>query len=289
MTVVLALLQSTGLVFLFHTRQLDQPGQRRHLPAATFTAADVALIVLTLTAGTALIMWLGELITQRGIGNGMSILIFTSVISRLPQRGQRDPASRAARRSSSSILRHRPRDHRRGRVHRAGPAADPRPVREAGGGPAGCTGGSSTYIPLKVNQAGRHPDHLRVVGAVLPDAACQNVIHARVVPELREQLPHQPASLDVHGHLRPAGGVLRVLLHGHRVQPGGHRRQHPEVRRVHPRHPARAARRPSTSNASSPASRCPGALFLAVDRAAAVDRPRVLWTSSSSRSAARRS
>jgi preprotein translocase subunit SecY len=40
-----------------------------------------------MTAGTALIMWLGELITQRGVGNGMSILIFTSVISRLPFEG----------------------------------------------------------------------------------------------------------------------------------------------------------------------------------------------------------
>src|SRR5207247_1081067 len=47
----------------------------------------VALMVITLTAGTAMIMWLGELITQRGIGNGMSILIFTSVISRLPAQG----------------------------------------------------------------------------------------------------------------------------------------------------------------------------------------------------------
>ncbi|HET9250446.1 MAG TPA: preprotein translocase subunit SecY, partial [Actinomycetota bacterium] len=47
-----------------------------------------ALIVLTLTAGTAMIMWLGELITQRGVGNGMSILIFTSVISTLPFEGR---------------------------------------------------------------------------------------------------------------------------------------------------------------------------------------------------------
>ena len=38
------------------------------------------MIILTWTAGTALVMWLGELITQRGIGNGMSILIFTSVV-----------------------------------------------------------------------------------------------------------------------------------------------------------------------------------------------------------------
>ena len=42
---------------------------------------------MVMTAGTALIMWMGELITQRGIGNGMSVMIFTSVISRLPSQG----------------------------------------------------------------------------------------------------------------------------------------------------------------------------------------------------------
>jgi len=41
-------------------------------------------VVLTLTAGTALLMWMGELISQRGIGNGMSMIIFASVVSRLP-------------------------------------------------------------------------------------------------------------------------------------------------------------------------------------------------------------
>ncbi len=78
MTVVLALLQSTGLVFLFNNQ---------FQVVKVFDAQHVAVIVLTLTAGTACIMWLGELITQRGIGNGMSILIFTSVISRLPSEG----------------------------------------------------------------------------------------------------------------------------------------------------------------------------------------------------------
>src|SRR6266545_2756464 len=78
MTITLALLQSTGLVFLFHNQF--------HV-IRSFTAPRVALIVFTLTAGTAMIMWLGELVTQRGIGNGMSILIFTSVISRLPAQG----------------------------------------------------------------------------------------------------------------------------------------------------------------------------------------------------------
>jgi preprotein translocase subunit SecY len=56
-------------------------------PPGTFTVPRVGLIVLTLVAGTATIMWMGELITQRGIGNGMSVLIFTSVISRLPSEG----------------------------------------------------------------------------------------------------------------------------------------------------------------------------------------------------------
>jgi preprotein translocase subunit SecY len=83
-TVVLALLQSTGIVFLFHSGQSGIPDI---FPVGTFTAANVGLIVLTLTAGTAMIMWLGELITQRGVGNGMSILIFTSVISSIPAEG----------------------------------------------------------------------------------------------------------------------------------------------------------------------------------------------------------
>jgi preprotein translocase subunit SecY len=63
-----------------------------NLPNATilipnFTAWKAILIVITWTAGTALVMWLGELVTQRGIGNGMSILIFTSVVSRIPAQG----------------------------------------------------------------------------------------------------------------------------------------------------------------------------------------------------------
>ena len=86
-TVVLAVLQSTGLVFLFHSRS-DQLGGVDIFPAGTFTTGNIALIVLVMTAGTAMIMWMGELITQRGIGNGMSILIFASVISRLPQEGR---------------------------------------------------------------------------------------------------------------------------------------------------------------------------------------------------------
>src|SRR6185436_9034273 len=93
LTVALALMQSTALVFVMKSGNGGLLGQSGfQLPAGTrlidpFTPARAALIILTWTAGTAFVMWLGELITQRGIGNGMSILIFTSVVSRLPFQG----------------------------------------------------------------------------------------------------------------------------------------------------------------------------------------------------------
>ena len=87
LTVLLAILQSTGLIVLIQSGQLF-PG----IPQATALIPDAslpmkALMVLTLTAGTAFIMWLGELITQRGIGNGMSLLIFSAIVAQLPSQG----------------------------------------------------------------------------------------------------------------------------------------------------------------------------------------------------------
>lgn len=79
-TVVLALLQSTGLTFLFHQGILT--GGIDLIP--NYTPGRVLIIVITLTAGTAFIMWLGELISQRGIGNGMSLIIFVSIVSQIP-------------------------------------------------------------------------------------------------------------------------------------------------------------------------------------------------------------
>jgi len=80
LTVMIALVQSTSFAFLFHNGALV--GGIDLLP--DFTVWTVFIVVLTLTTGTALLMWMGELITQRGIGNGMSLLIFTSVVSTLP-------------------------------------------------------------------------------------------------------------------------------------------------------------------------------------------------------------
>jgi preprotein translocase subunit SecY len=79
-TIILALLQSTGFAYLFHSGQFTQGIDL--IP--DFTPRNVIIIVVTMTAGTALLMWMGELITQRGIGNGMSLIIFVSIISQIP-------------------------------------------------------------------------------------------------------------------------------------------------------------------------------------------------------------
>src|SRR5438874_13026740 len=84
MTVGLAILQATGITYQFHNGQLGRSGSTNIDLVKHFDVPHVALIVLTITAGTAVVMWMGELISQRGVGNGMSILIFSNVVSRLP-------------------------------------------------------------------------------------------------------------------------------------------------------------------------------------------------------------
>jgi preprotein translocase subunit SecY len=80
LTVGLAFAQSIGYVFLFRTFASDANTKVIN----NFNIGSVLLIVLTLTAGTVFVMWLGELITQRGIGNGISLMIFASIVARIP-------------------------------------------------------------------------------------------------------------------------------------------------------------------------------------------------------------
>jgi len=80
LTVGLAFAQSFGYVFLF--KSFGEQGGNNFL--GSLTGPKVLLIVISLTAGCTLLMWLGELITQRGIGNGISLMIFASIVSGLP-------------------------------------------------------------------------------------------------------------------------------------------------------------------------------------------------------------
>jgi preprotein translocase subunit SecY len=86
LTIALALLQSTTLVTVARSGQLfgssNVPECQQLLTNDVWWAQ--LLMIITLTAGTGLIMWMGELLTDRGIGNGMSVLIFTSIASGFP-------------------------------------------------------------------------------------------------------------------------------------------------------------------------------------------------------------
>jgi len=85
LTIGLAILQSTGFIALARSGQLFQGCTETVLyKTDVFT---LSTMVLCMTAGTGIIMWMGELITDRGVGNGMSILMFTSISARIPNEG----------------------------------------------------------------------------------------------------------------------------------------------------------------------------------------------------------
>ncbi|KRF02806.1 preprotein translocase subunit SecY [Nocardioides sp. Soil777] len=153
LTLGLALLQATGIVALARSGNLLQ-GCTRDLLHSDNTSTFLTM-VLTMTAGTAVIMWLGELITDRGIGNGMSILIFTQVVATFPGSLWQVQVTQgwwvfgivmviglilvAAVIFIEQAQRRIPVQYARRMVGRK------------------MFGGSSTYIPLKVNQAGIIP------------------------------------------------------------------------------------------------------------------------------------
>jgi len=75
MTVILAALSRSAIAFM-----LTRGGM-----FSILASASLLMTVLTLTTGSAFIMWLGEQITDRGIGNGMSLLIFCRIVAGLPR------------------------------------------------------------------------------------------------------------------------------------------------------------------------------------------------------------
>ncbi len=158
MTVVLALLQSTGLAYVFGkggTNALLGTSGANIVLLKHFDVPTVLMVVLTMTAGTAVVMWLGETITQRGIGQGMSILIFANVVSTLPATGSAIRAEGGNWKFAIVLgvvvlllvaIVFMELGQRRIPVQFAKRVVGRRMY-----------GGQSTYIPLKVNQAGVIP------------------------------------------------------------------------------------------------------------------------------------
>jgi preprotein translocase subunit SecY len=152
LTVALALLQSTGITFLFTTDRFTGTGIIL-IPEPSLR--EFLLVVITLTAGTAVIMWMGELITQRGVGNGMSLIIFVSIVSQLPSQFALVQANALPLEFAFILVLMLAltvgiifMDQGQRRI----PIQFSRRVRGRK-----VLGGQSTYIPLKVNQAGVIP------------------------------------------------------------------------------------------------------------------------------------
>jgi preprotein translocase subunit SecY len=153
LAVALALLQATSIVALAANGGLLQGCTLDIISnSSIFT---LVVIVLTLTAGASLVMWMGELVTERGIGNGMSLLIFAGIAARIPSEGKTILDSRggivfAAVCVAALVIiigvvfveqgqRRIPVQYAKRMVGRR------------------MYGGTSTYLPLKVNQAGVIP------------------------------------------------------------------------------------------------------------------------------------
>ncbi|QZY28618.1 preprotein translocase subunit SecY [Nocardioides coralli] len=169
LTLGLAVLQATGIVALARSRSLLQgcPLPLLHDEGT----ATFLVMVITMTAGTAVIMWFGELITEHGIGNGMSLLIFTQVVATFPGAMWRVATTQgwwvfgivmaiglviiAGVIFIEQAQRRIPVQYARRMVGRK------------------MFGGSSTYIPLKVNQAGIIPVIFAASLMYLPAMAVQ--------------------------------------------------------------------------------------------------------------------
>ena len=153
LTIGLAILQSTGIIALARNDQLFQGCSLPVLYKEDIFS--LVVMVITMTAGTAVIMWLGELVTDRGVGNGMSVLIFSSIAARIPGEGGNILRTRggfvftlicllglaiiAAVVFVEQAQRRIPVQYAKRMVGRR------------------MYGGTSTYLPLKVNQAGVIP------------------------------------------------------------------------------------------------------------------------------------
>ncbi|CAM3257374.1 MULTISPECIES: preprotein translocase subunit SecY [Actinomycetes] len=155
LTLALALLQSTGIVALADRGDLLPECENGDQILRDQSIFGLFIIVLVMTAGALVVMWFGELITERGIGNGMSLMIFAGIAARIPSEGKTILDTRgglvfflvllAALAIVAGVVfieqgqRRIPVQYAKRMVGRK------------------MYGGSSTYLPLKVNQAGVIP------------------------------------------------------------------------------------------------------------------------------------
>ncbi len=201
LTIVLAILQATSFTMLAVNGQLF-PSCRESVVYSQ-EIFPIIVMILTMTAGTSIIMWLGELITDRGVGNGMSVLIFTQITARFP-------ASIWNIRSSQA-------DSTRGLlvmllviaigllviagvifVEQAQRRIPVQYAKRMVGNRV--LGGTSTYIPLKVNQSG-----------VIPVIFASSILYLPVLFSIFN--PTSRAADWIHRNLQNGAGLWHNVIY----------------------------------------------------------------------------
>jgi preprotein translocase subunit SecY len=196
--------------------------------------------VITLTGGTMFLMWLGEQITARGIGNGISLIIFAGIVAELP--------SASPERSNSAVRAHcRPASFSRIIVMAIAVIAFivfmeraqrrlliQYPKRQVGNQ---MFQGETSHLPLKLNTAGVIPPIFASSLLLLPITVA-NFSGGQGPDWLTTMTAYaRPRPAAVHVPLYRHDHLLRLLLHGDRVQSEGHGRQSEEAWRLHSGHP----------------------------------------------------
>ncbi len=174
-TIVLSLVQGFGIAMSLEAlNNGDLADTARVGDVVTHPGWGFRLMsMLTLTTGTAFIMWVGEQITERGIGNGISLIIFAGIVDGIPdgivellrdEQGQHPAAEPRGGR------RHRPRDRRDHRVLRARPAPDPDLLRAQNGRPTRLRRADGAPAAAREHRR-HHPADLRLVAPHVPGDA----------------------------------------------------------------------------------------------------------------------
>ncbi len=196
--------------------------------------------MVTLTGGTMFLMWLGEQITSRGIGNGISLIIFSGIVANLPhaisgtlELGREGALSTAVilvvgvvavlviafivfiERAQRRLLIQYPKRQVGNRMFQ----------------------GDSSHLPLKLNTSGVIPPIFASSLLLLPVTVAN--FSAGHGPDwlTHDHRDARPRAAALHGPLRQHDRVLHVLLHGGGVQSDRHGRQSEEAWRLHSRHP----------------------------------------------------
>jgi len=216
LTIALAILQSTGIVALADRGQLFGNCTQPVIPESSIFT--LSIIVVTMTAGTAVIMWLGEQVTERGIGNGMSLLIFSSIAARILAEGRNILSNSGglvfagvcvfglAIIASVVFV-----EQGQRRI----------PVQYAKRMVGRRMYGGTFDLPAAQGEPGRrHPGDLRIVAALpaRPDLPAGR-FGGRGVPAVRADLSGRPVELAAHHPLHRTDRLLHVLLRRDHVQP----------------------------------------------------------------------